>query len=83
MLNHEPKLVQCEMRSKFAQVKHVFIVENRNKKFKFQNFGPNYTSNRIRDAHCQFHQHQTMLKCSKLVLRRFQNTITFLILDEF
>ena len=35
------------------------------KYLKFQNFGPNYTSNR-RDTHCQFHQHQRMVKFSEL-----------------
>ena len=57
MLNHVPKLGQ------------IFIIENL--KSKFQNFGPNYAKgNRERDAHCEFHQHRSMMKCSKLERNR-------------
>ena len=33
------------------------------KMFKFENFGPSYTSNRKRDAQCKFNQHRTKAKC--------------------
>ena len=64
MLNRVPKFAQCETRSKFVKSKQVIKVKIKN--FKFQNFGQNYTNNRKKDAHCEYHQRQTRVKCLKL-----------------
>ena len=63
MLNRVPKIHKRRGQN-LSNSRQVLKVEI--KKFKVQNFGPNYTINRKRDAHCEFHQHQSMVRCSKL-----------------
>ena len=77
MLNRVPKVrTMCETRSKFYSVKTSFqskkprhtILNSRifPKNSPREHSRPNYTRNSKRDAHCEFPQYRTTVKCSKL-----------------